>query len=382
VPGAAPPPIGEQYVEALDTRRYDAGAVAQTLVAGRYVVSARGSLAWQRQEHRFGGTNERDSHTTAYGESTVRGTAPRQTWVVGAAIDRDAYDPEDVPRYAFTYVVPGVFGQDEIDVAKWLSISASARLDVHSEYGTFLSPRLSVLFKGGDWSSRVAVGSGFFAPTPLVEETEAAGLSRLTIPRPLRAERGESASIDFSAGTGAVRATATLFTSRIRDPLHVDRDDAFALTNEPSPTTTVGFDLLANWTRRPYSLVGSYAYVRSREIDGDAPLTPRHSAGIDWAWERPGTWRVGLEWYYTGPQRLEANPYRAQSPGYMLVGALVARRFGRYLLFVNAENLAGVRQTQFDPLLRPSRGADGRWTVDGWAPLDGRNINGGVRVSF
>jgi hypothetical protein len=25
---------------------------------------------------------------------------------------------------------------------------------------------------------------------------------------------------------------------------------------------------------------------------------------------------------------------------------------------------------------------DGRWTVDAWAPLDGRNINGGVRVAF
>jgi hypothetical protein len=25
---------------------------------------------------------------------------------------------------------------------------------------------------------------------------------------------------------------------------------------------------------------------------------------------------------------------------------------------------------------------DGRWTVDAWAPLDGRSINAGVRVTF
>jgi hypothetical protein len=25
-------------------------------------------------------------------------------------------------------------------------------------------------------------------------------------------------------------------------------------------------------------------------------------------------------------------------------------------------------------------GSDGRWTIDRWAPLDGRNINGGVGV--
>jgi iron complex outermembrane receptor protein len=51
-------------------------------------------------------------------------------------------------------------------------------------------------------------------------------------------------------------------------------------------------------------------------------------------------------------------------------------------LFLNAENLGGVRQTRWDPLLRPTPAADGRWTVDAWAPLDGRVINGGVRVAF
>ena len=228
----------------------------------------------------------------------------------------------------------------------------------------------------------MAAGGGFFAPTPLTEETEAAGLSRLQIPRPLRAERGESASIDFSATAGAARATATVFASRVRDPLHVERDDAFVLATADTPATTLGFDLLARWIRAPYSLVGSYAYVRSREIDGDSPLTPRHSAGVDFAWERPGAWRVGIEWFYTGAQRLEANPYRDRSPDYMLVGALLSRRLGRYLLFINAENLGDVRQTNVDPLVRPSRGADGRWTVDAWAPLDGRNMNGGVRIGF
>jgi len=55
----------------------------------------------------------------------------------------------------------------------------------------------------------------------------------------------------------------------------------------------------------------------------------------------------------------------------------------RIRLFLNGENLADTRQTRWDdPFLRPDRAADGRWTVDAWAPLDGRVINGGVRVSF
>jgi iron complex outermembrane receptor protein len=61
---------------------------------------------------------------------------------------------------------------------------------------------------------------------------------------------------------------------------------------------------------------------------------------------------------------------------------LAERRFERFSLFVNGENLTGVRQSRWEPLLRPARAVDGRWTVDAWAPLEGRVINGGVRLWF
>ena len=112
------------------------------------------------------------------------------------------------------------------------------------------------------------------------------------------------------------------------------------------------------------------------------PLTPRHSAGIVAMWEREEAGRVGIEWYYTGIQRLEVNPYRDRSEPYSIVGVLAERRLGRLRLFINGENLTGVRQTRWDTLLRPERAGDGRWTVDAWAPLEGRSINGGARVSF
>ena len=51
-------------------------------------------------------------------------------------------------------------------------------------------------------------------------------------------------------------------------------------------------------------------------------------------------------------------------------------------MFLNAEDLFDVRQTRDEPLVLPARRPDGRWTVDAWAPLDGRVINGGIRVIF
>ena len=93
----------------------------------------------------------------------------RQTWVAGVALERDAFRPRDVPQFAYTYTVPGVFAQDDVEVARWLLISASGRIDDHSQYGIFASPRLSALVRSGRWNTRLSLGTGFFATTPLTE---------------------------------------------------------------------------------------------------------------------------------------------------------------------------------------------------------------------
>ena len=109
--GSVLPATGAPYVEALETRRYDAGAFGQFLLQNRYVVTARAAVARQSHDHQFGEVLERDHHDTAFGEIAIRGTAGRQTWVGGIAIERDAYTPRDVPQFEYAFVVPGAFGQ-------------------------------------------------------------------------------------------------------------------------------------------------------------------------------------------------------------------------------------------------------------------------------
>jgi iron complex outermembrane receptor protein len=70
------------------------------------------------------------------------------------------------------------------------------------------------------------------------------------------------------------------------------------------------------------------------------------------------------------------------SEAYTLMSVLGEYRFGRLGLFVTAENLTDVRQTDWDPIVRPARDVDGRYTVDAWAPLAGRMISGGLRILF
>src|SRR4029079_9636025 len=184
------PAAGVPYVEALRTRRYDAGSVGQTLIAGRYVLVGRFAFAEQRHDHQFGEIFEHDRHRSAFGEATIRGTAHRNTWVAGVAVEHENYAAQELSQFNYSFTVPGLFIQDDLDLARWLSLSASGRLDHHNVYGTFLSPKLSALFRHGSWNSRISIGTGFLGPSPLTEETEASGLSRLPIPRRRLAEGG------------------------------------------------------------------------------------------------------------------------------------------------------------------------------------------------
>ncbi|HJR61184.1 MAG TPA: TonB-dependent receptor, partial [Vicinamibacterales bacterium] len=378
---------GLARVEALETLRVDGGFVGRTLLANRYVLTARAAASRQRHEHRFGDVLERDRHLTMFGEIAIRGATGRHTWVAGAAVERDSYSPRDVPRFAHSFTIPGVFVQDDVQLTSWWSASGSARADRHSAYGWFLSPRISSLVRGGGWTGRASFGTGFFGPTALTEETEAAGLTGLRIPRALEAERGRSFSLDVTRELGPVTASATVFRSLVRHPVHVERASEYTLVNLAGPTTNSGMELLGTLRRAPFALTGSYTYVRAREEhEGgrtlDAALTPRHSAGIVAMAEWEDAGRIGLEWYFTGVQRLEADPFRARSEPYIIVGLLAERRIGRLRLFVNGENLTGTRLTRWSPILRPTPSADGRIAGDVWAPLDGRTVNGGLRISF
>jgi len=386
VSDALPPQLqGVDYREAIDTTRVDVGGLYQEIFRGSLVFNGRVAATLQRHEHVFGPISEHDRHTNVFAEASLRGVRGRHTWVGGVAFERESFDPLDVPQFAYFHRVPGLFAQDDMRLLDWLTVSASARLDLHHTYGTFFSPRASALMRWNGWTSRVSAGTGYFASTPLTEETEAAGLTRLSMPAPLDAETGKSYSIDVTHRVGMVSLTGTIFGSSVNHALQVERESTYEITNADLSATTAGIELLATWRQAPYALTGTYSFVRSREQDGDvraeAPLTPKNSLGLVGMWEKD-VWRAGVEYYFTGAQRLDANPYRSRSKAYSILGFLAERRFGRYKVFLNAENLTGVRQTTHDPLVRPAQAIDGRWTVDAWAPLDGRTFNFGVRATF
>ena len=383
-------PGGQPYVQEIETARLDGGISGSVLIGPALLLDYRTSLVTTSHDHQFDARRERDRHSTLFGEMSLRGEAGDHGWTAGFALQRDAYSARDVDDFDYGYWSPGVFVQDEWTAAEGVSLSASARLDRHSRYGSFLSPRASVLFRPtGNLSVRMSAGTGFFAPTPFTEETEEIGLANVEPLGDLEAERARSAAIDLGLGLGGFEANMTVFASRIEHAIAVQpgADGAKAtLINLDGTTRTHGTELLFRYRREPWGVTASHTWVDATEPAAGAtrpvPLTPTHLGGLVAVYEKHGEGRIGLEVYFTGKQHVDDNPYRTRTAAYVIAGVLMERRFGIMRVFLNLENITDRRQTRYDPILLPAPGPFGRRTTDSWAPLEGRVFNGGIRLSF
>jgi iron complex outermembrane receptor protein len=383
-------PDGRPFPQAQSTDRLDGGLVGEVPVEGLGTLHLRASGVKQDHRHLFGDVVEEDRHGTLFAEASLAGRSNATSWVAGIAYQTDSFRSKPFPLFDYAYHVPAAFAQVEHDLRPDLTLAASARLDVHSGYGTQLSPRLSALYRPGSWTVRASLGRGFYAPTPFVEEIEAAGLSRLEPLSGLTAETAETASLDIGYARGPLEASVTLFASSIDNATRLETiaADRVRLVNVDGQTRIRGSELLLRYRWNAFSITGSYVYVDATEPAEvgsgrrPVPLTPRHTAGAVAMWEEHGKGRVGVEAYYTGRQSLEDNPYRSESRPYLHLGVLGEIVLGKVSLFANAENILGVRQTRYDPLLLPRRAASGQWTVDVWSPTEGFILNAGARLRF
>jgi outer membrane receptor for ferrienterochelin and colicins len=382
---------GTTFTDSLNTRRIDGGAVVRSTAPDTRHWDLRLSATRTEHERQFGTQFAEDTQTTAYAEGTLGGSDRGHAWLLGLALEYDRLESDDGPNAAYRYVVPGAFAQDEYSPTDAVTLAASARVDVHNDYGTFVSPRLSALFRlRDDWSLRASIGSGFAAPTPVMEETQATTLALLEPMRDLEAERAVSASLDSQWIWENWEINASVFGSEIRDPL-VIRDAStpgrLQLANADGPSRAVGAELLVHYVTGELHVIGNSTYLDATEdaLDSgrrDSELVPRLSGELAALLEDEERGRLGLEISYTGVQQLFDNPYRTESEEYVEINALAELKLGEVAVFLNGINLTDQRQTRVDPLLRPAPAPTGERIVDVWAPLAGRVFNLGVRIEL
>ena len=403
VPGGLTPE-GTAFPEEVDTRHIDVGVNGRRVLSDRWTLSVRAAALHEFQRHTIGLSLERDRMRSGFGEvalvrSDAHPTWRSSSWVAGLVLNADGFRALDVPGFDRTTTTPGAFLQHERPLSSWLRGSASLRVDHSILTGTILSPRISGLMRlSSDWSVRVSGGTGFAAPTPLLEETEVTGLHAVAPLGNLAAERARSASVDVTGHVGAFEVDGTLFGSVIDHALQVEPIPAgsdstgrtLQIVNAATPARTAGAEIFARWQRAPFLVTVTYDYTHATEQDPDlsggrrtVPLTPAHTLSLDAVVEEEETGQIAFEAGYVGHQALaDDDPYRGVSRPYVLLGVLAMKRLGSSTLFLNGENLLNVRLSRYEPFVRPAPGPGGRWTVDAWAPLEGRLLNAGVRFAI
>ncbi|UUS13960.1 TonB-dependent receptor [Stenotrophomonas sp. CD2] len=294
---------GQPFTLTQHTERYDAGAVVDLPMRESDRLQLRASAMTTRHRHRYGASPENDTHQTGFAELSYGSGFGNTNWLAGVAAQQDRFRSRQFQSFDYRYTVPAVFVQAEQTLHDDLILSGSARWDEHSAYGNHFSPRLSLLFRPRDWTVRASLGKGFHAPTPFVEEIEAAGLSRLEPLQGLRAETATTGAIDVGYAQGAWEANLSLFASNIDHAIRlVDSTtmpgERVQLVNVQGMTRTRGSELLLRYRWQDVTVTGSYVYTDARE-PGLEELAAGRSHGLHATlpdWSRCGSSMAGAGW--------------------------------------------------------------------------------------
>jgi iron complex outermembrane receptor protein len=290
--------------------------------------------------------------------------------------------------------VPAILAQEEAQLSDAWTLLGSARLDFHNIYGTLFTPRLAVMFKPStSLTLRLGGGSGFKAPTIFTEEAEEHGFQGARLASDAAVERARSGSFDFdwrtAIGDVGLSLNGAAYLTTLDNPLIADADSLAAgvilLRNATGEAYTRGGELSLKLSYEEFRTIFGYTYLWATECDGgnveEIALNPRHSFGgvVMWESEEAGA-KAGFEAYWTGRQKLEDHPSRSESPSYWVLGLLIEKAIGPIRLFINFENFLDTSQTRFEPIVIGNPDLGAVRTLPIYAPLEGRVINGGIRL--
>ncbi len=363
------------------------------LSGGRSIV-ARQSLAFFKRELEIPDYLFAGRQFNSYTDVSYFHPAGRHALVFGfnAAYDRFRERgesvtllPRDESRTTF-----GGYAQDSFPVTEKLSLEAGFRLDHVKHYGTFPLPRVSALYRFTDrLSSRLSIGLGYKAPSVFTEEAETL-LFRNVLPigNTLKAERSRGGTFDVNyRNTVGEKFSYSLdqmfFYTQIVDPLVLlsNPGGLFGFANAGRPVRSAGFETNVRAAYDFVKLFAGYTFTdaRARYLTGDQilPLTPKSKLNSALLFEKEANFKAGVEAYYTSSQFLTD---RFRTRPYWVFGAFGEKTFGKYSLFINAENFTDTRQSRFGTVVSPTH--PNPTFAEIYTHTEGRVFNGGVKVKF
>ncbi|MDQ2792582.1 MAG: TonB-dependent receptor, partial [Bacteroidota bacterium] len=334
--------------------------------------------------------------TTYYTEASyLHAAGPRHTLVVGLNANGEqlaSFNRSATPlRSPYTYRTLGAFVQDDWRVLPRLSLQAGLRLDQHNQYGTFVLPRLALLYKASEHvTARLNGGLGYRAPVPYINSLDERNYPLVRALAGVRAETsfGLNGDVNYQRTFDGfdeplvLSINQSFFYTRLGNPLVLSGlgfagpfgANFLTWQNAAAPLATRGLETYVRLRADETELYLGYVFTDARRqydaANPDLPLAARHKFAAVGLVEFTDNFSAGLEASYIGPQHLDDG---RTTPGYPLFAALLRYHVGPLTLALNGENLDDYRQTRREKVvLAPF---DNPVFRELWAPVEGRVVN-------
>lgn len=316
-------------------------------------------------------------------------------WIFGANLLSDDFSDESAvtEKRDYSDLTVGVFIQNIFNISERFILESGLRTDYDKDYGWFVLPRVSLLTKwNSNITTRLGGGFGYKIPTIFTEDAEIISFKNVLPMNKNKVEVERSYGINFDVNYRTILLDELTFSinqlffyTRIDKPAVLSMVEATPSLHEYSSLRghfdTRGVETNIKITYDHYKLFIGHAFVDARvHIDENLAgfaLTPKHKLGIVLIYEKHDDFRIGLEAYYTGKQKLSAGE---TTTDYWINGLMMEKKFGRISLFLSFENFLDTRQSKYGPMYSGSP-SDPQF-VEIYAPPDGRIINGGVKLNF
>ena len=301
-------------------------------------------------------------------------------------------DSDAALKRNYTHNTVGVFVQNTTDFNPKFTFEGGLRTDYNFDYGTFILPRLALLYKASEkLTTRIGGAMGYKLPTIFTEDAEKVYF-RDIIPiadNQMNPEKSVGGNFDVNYKTVFFDAVSfsinqLFYITQLKDALVLREslsDNTYFFENADGNILSSGFETNAKFSYADFKLYFNYAFINTKllydNINRQKPLTPKHNVGLVLMYETEEKWSVGYELYYTGSQFDEQFNTK---PDYWIMGFMVMRHFKNLSAFINFENFTNTIQTNFEPLVLPPYNSP--TFPDIWAPTDGFVFNGGIRINL
>lgn len=382
------------YFEKNKTNRFSSQLSIDHIINDKTKFSFKNSVSYydrsiQIPDYLFSGFQ-----LSSYSEINFNYKKAKAEWITGINFlsDKFTQDKHDtIIPVNYNQNTIGAFVQNTWNTSKTITFETGLRGDYQNDYGFFLLPRVSTLFKiNNHLTSRIGGGMGYKIPSVFTEDAERIQFKNV-LPintRNTDAEKSYGTNFDINYRTTLFNNKVSFslnqlfFYTRIDNPLILTQQtNGYYKYLQPGGfIDTKGSETNIKFTYRNFKLFIGYTFASVNQHYAATtafPLVAKHRLNNIIVYEIEDKLKVGLEAYYYSPQKLNDG---TMGKSYWLTGLMIEKLWEHFSIFANFENLTDTRQTKFDTIYTGT--ITNPVFRDIYAPLDGFILNCGFKIKL